>query len=637
MPILIQCPNPACGAAKSVADAVAGRGVKCKRCGTPFKATPSLDGVPKGTNKSSSSSGDPFPTLPAEFGRYRVLKLLGRGGMGAVYLAHDSQLGRQVALKLPSFDASETKRVERFVREAKSAAGLMHPNICPVYDAGQIGGRPFITMAYIDGPSLEAHIDPDAPMDPREAAGIARKVASALQEAHDKGIVHRDLKPANVMMTAKGEPVVMDFGLAKRVAGADADESKLTHDGAVMGTPSYMAPEQVRGEHERIGPATDVYALGVMLFEMLTGQTPYTGPAVVVMTQIVAAPVPTVAEFRPGVDSRLDAVCRKAMAKQPADRFASMTAFAIALDRAGEVPSAPPQLSSVVGELPAATATLTSKSVTEVRTRGATAERPPLKKRPIIVGAGGAICLLVGFVGYWAGGAHDAKPKDDAPVPATRPAEATVAELPVKAPEPAAPDFAPEKSEWAGAGLVKNHQGERLTGGAWTFTERRGRAFKAVWRSGSGWKAAFEGVVDANGRITLEARERLEPDAKSREEIRGTGEVGTRHMTLLVEELDNSATARLEFKRLPDGGEGFNFPGRWQCFHRPMVWSGFRTITEDAVFTDRNPGQGPWARDGGLIITHYPNGGREWLIIDPDNPNELHGSNGLQIVTWVRK
>jgi predicted Ser/Thr protein kinase len=334
MAITIQCPNPACRATASVAEALGGRGVKCKRCGTAFTAQPTLAGQPADTTVSppSAPAGDPFPTLPAEFGRYRVLQLLGKGGMGAVYLAEDSQLGRRVALKLPSFAAGASpERVERFLREARSAAALHHPNICTLYDAGREGGRPYLTMAYLEGRSLADAIDPDRPMPQRQAAALARKVAEALGHAHERGVVHRDLKPANVMLTAAGEPVVMDFGLAKRLAEEDAGEAKLTRDGAVMGTPDYMAPEQVRGETDRIGPPTDVYALGVMLFELLTGQPPYQGHVGAVMGQILAAPVPSARELRPDIDERLEAICRRAMAKEPGQRFPSMAAFAEAL------------------------------------------------------------------------------------------------------------------------------------------------------------------------------------------------------------------------------------------------------------------------------------------------------------------
>ncbi len=330
MAMLVQCPNPACKASCSVAEANSGGPVRCPKCDKPFVVKPTVDAQKGDTNKHPpASNANPFPVLPAEFGRYRILKLLGRGGMGAVYLAQDSQLGRQVALKVPFFEASKSpQRAERFVREARSAAVLQHPNICTVFDAGQIDGRPFITMAYIAGTPLEDEIDPESPMPQLRAAEIVRKIALALEHAHRKGIVHRDLKPANVMMAAGGEPVVMDFGLAKRVADADPNEAKLTQFGAILGTLSYMAPEQCKGDVAAIGPATDVYALGAMLFEMLTGKTPYIGAMSVVIGQILTAPTPPVREFRPDVDPRLDAICRKAMAKSPAERFPSMAALA---------------------------------------------------------------------------------------------------------------------------------------------------------------------------------------------------------------------------------------------------------------------------------------------------------------------
>jgi formylglycine-generating enzyme required for sulfatase activity/predicted Ser/Thr protein kinase len=333
MAIVVQCPNPACRASCSVADTQSGKPVRCGKCGKSFALKPTVDGRLQETRASRpSAQGDPLAALPAQLGRYRVLQLLGKGGMGAVYLAEDSQLGRQVALKMPFVGAAESpERIERFVREARSAASLHHPNVCTVFDAGQIDGRPFITMAYIAGTPLADEIDADVPMDQRRAAQIARKVALALEHAHKKGIVHRDLKPANVMMAADGgEPVVMDFGLARRLT---QEEDRLTRDGGVLGTPSYMSPEQVKGDGQALGPATDVYSLGVMLFEMLTGKTPYSGPMGVVMAQILAAPVPPVREFRPDVDPRLEAICRKALAKKPASRFPSMAEFAAALEQ----------------------------------------------------------------------------------------------------------------------------------------------------------------------------------------------------------------------------------------------------------------------------------------------------------------
>ncbi|MFM7151162.1 MAG: protein kinase domain-containing protein, partial [Gemmataceae bacterium] len=301
MPIPVQCPNPECEARARVAEAHTGKMVRCKRCGKPFIARPTRDGgsVDTGKNTPSNQPADPFPSLPAVFGRYRVLQLLGGGGMGAVYLAEDTQLARQVALKIPLFEGkSASQRAERFLREAQAAAALHHPNICTVFDVGQIDGRPYLTMAYIEGRSLEEFIDPDELMPVTRALDLAGKIALALAESHAKGIVHRDLKPANIMITQRGEPVVMDFGLAKRNDESDAQEARLTREGAILGTPSYMAPEQVNGDLAKIGPATDIYALGVILFEMLTGQTPFQGSLTAILGQILASPVPKPRDLR---------------------------------------------------------------------------------------------------------------------------------------------------------------------------------------------------------------------------------------------------------------------------------------------------------------------------------------------------
>jgi serine/threonine protein kinase len=264
-----------------------------------------------------------------KIGPYTVSGLIGQGGMGEVYQARDTQLDRDVALKVPRFDVSESRDcIERFYREARAAATIRHPNLCPVYDVGEIDGQHYISMAHIEGRSLADFVQPGKPLSQRKAAIVTRKIVRALEVAHQKGIVHRDLKPSNIMIDERKEPVVVDFGLARRV---DSDESRLTAAGAVLGTPAYMPPEQITGDLNQIGPHSDVYSAGVILYELLTGETPFTGPVTVVLAQVLSVEPPPPSSLRPGLDAELEAVCLKAMAKEIADRYRSMKDFAEAL------------------------------------------------------------------------------------------------------------------------------------------------------------------------------------------------------------------------------------------------------------------------------------------------------------------
>jgi WD40 repeat protein len=256
--------------------------------------------------------------------------------MGTVYLALDTRLDRRVALKVCRAAGQHPLALERFHREARAAAALRHPNLCPVYECDVLQGIPYLTMAYIEGPTLAARLAVHGPFEQSEAVRLVRCLALALHKAHSQGIIHRDLKPSNIAFDREGEAVILDFGLA-RLAEASAH---LTEPGAVIGTPSYMAPEQVAGDSASAGPACDVYALGVVLFELLTGRVPFTGQVAAVLGQILYAERPSPLTLRPGLDARLAALCVKAMARSPAERHASMEAFEAALEALQLSPSA---------------------------------------------------------------------------------------------------------------------------------------------------------------------------------------------------------------------------------------------------------------------------------------------------------
>jgi hypothetical protein len=270
------------------------------------------------------------PPLPLVLGRYRLEEQLGQGGMGAVYRALDTHLGRTVALKVPFLWGGGREAVKvRFLREAQSAALLAHPNICPVHDLGEIDGVPYLTMAFVRGAPLADRLHPDRPAPPREAVALVRKLALALHEAHTRGIIHRDLKPSNVMIDEHGEPVVMDFGLARRADSA----LLLTQQGEMLGTPSYMPPEQVDGDVQAMGPASDVYSLGALLYEMVVGRPPFRGDVLAILAQICADEPVAPSRRLPGLNPALDYLCLRALKKDPGQRWESMAAFADALAR----------------------------------------------------------------------------------------------------------------------------------------------------------------------------------------------------------------------------------------------------------------------------------------------------------------
>ncbi len=271
-----------------------------------------------------------MPFEPSQqFGRYRIVKKLGEGGMGAVYEAEDMVLGRRVALKVPRFDPDDDiKVIERFHREARIAAAIHHPNLCPVFDVGEVDGTHFLTMPLLDGTPLSRRQNPDRLWPERRAAELVRKVALAVQLMHHKGVMHRDLKPSNIMLQDGGEPVILDFGLARSYSGDD----RLTTTDRPVGTPAYMSPEQIAGDPQEMGPGCDIYGLGVILYELLAGRLPFVGPWSALFGQILHVEPPPPSSFRAGLGPALEAICLRAMAKKARNRYASMADFAAALD-----------------------------------------------------------------------------------------------------------------------------------------------------------------------------------------------------------------------------------------------------------------------------------------------------------------
>ncbi|MDM7917066.1 MAG: protein kinase, partial [Candidatus Eisenbacteria bacterium] len=271
----------------------------------------------------------PSRTDPIRIDRYRILERLGGGGMGTVYRALDERLQRLVALKvLSGFESTSPGSRERSLSEARAAASLDHPNLCPVYDAGEADGYLYIAMGYCAGETLEARLE-NGPLPIAEALAVATAVADGLASAHAAGIVHRDIKPSNVMLEPSGGVKIVDFGIAKR----SSVPSNLSLAGARFGTPAYMSPEQARGEE--VDGRTDLWSLGCILYEMLTGKRafPQKGELAVLRAILEDDPLPA-STLRPGVPSAVDAILRRALAKDRDRRWATAAEMRDALERA---------------------------------------------------------------------------------------------------------------------------------------------------------------------------------------------------------------------------------------------------------------------------------------------------------------
>jgi eukaryotic-like serine/threonine-protein kinase len=266
----------------------------------------------------------PFPVEASRdvryVGNFELLEEIARGGMGIVYKATQVNLNRIVALKtILSGQFAGPTDVDRFRMEAKAAAGLDHPGIVPIFEIGEHDGHHYFAMGYIDGPSLASRVA-NGPLAPRDAARYASQIADAVQYAHDRGVIHRDLKPANILIDHDDRPKVTDFGLAKKFEG----DSGLTATGQVMGTPSYMSPEQASGDTRGIGPPADVYSLGATLYCLLTGRPPFLAAGILeTLSQVIEKePLPP-RKLNPEIDADLETICLKCLEKEHTKRYAS--------------------------------------------------------------------------------------------------------------------------------------------------------------------------------------------------------------------------------------------------------------------------------------------------------------------------
>ncbi|MGE3313688.1 MAG: serine/threonine-protein kinase [Planctomycetaceae bacterium] len=288
-----------------------------------------LDGIATLAVPAAPLSPSTSTTLPRRFGEYELQEELGRGGMGVVYRARQTKLGRDVALKL-ILRAGMASPVDlaRFRAEAESAAQLDHPNIVPVFEVGDVDDQPYFSMKHIEGTTLARRLA-DGPLDARVAAAMLTPIARAIAEAHRGGVLHRDLKPSNILLDAEGRPFVTDFGLAKRVETG----ATMTQTGAIVGTPSYMAPEQAAGNRGSISPATDVYGLGAVLYHMLTGRPVFQAatPVDTLFLVLEQEPLPPRLLNRQ-IDPDLEMIALRCLEKSPSMRYSSADALADDLD-----------------------------------------------------------------------------------------------------------------------------------------------------------------------------------------------------------------------------------------------------------------------------------------------------------------
>src|SRR6266436_4846806 len=316
---------------------------KCEKCGTTMQLHTGVcvscllgEGLKTGDEVSRAA----FESVIAEvdvpdkqwrLGDYEILDEIGRGGMGVIYLARQRHPHRIVAVKrVLNYHADSHETLIRFRREADAAASLDHPNILPIYEVSESeDGLPFFSMKFATGGSLRA-VGPALRGKPRECVQVMAKVARAVEYAHSQGILHRDLKPGNVLLDGRGEPMVSDFGLAKWLEPT----GRLTRTPSIFGTPGYIAPEQVNGSEGKLTASADVYSLGAVLFDLLTGRPPFTGEhALRTIQQAAEKPAPKLRSLDPGIDRDLETICAKSLERDPHARYRSAGELAEDLER----------------------------------------------------------------------------------------------------------------------------------------------------------------------------------------------------------------------------------------------------------------------------------------------------------------
>jgi eukaryotic-like serine/threonine-protein kinase len=309
-------------------------------------------------------------------GHYALARELGRGGMATVFLATDLKHDRPVAFKILHPDLAQTLGPERFQREIRLAARLQHPHILTVHDSGETSGHLWFTMPFVEGESLRERLRRERQLPLADALRVTREAAQALQYAHEHGVVHRDIKPENLLLTRDGNTLVADFGIARALGAA---EDGLTQTGMSVGTPAYMSPEQATGD-PTLDARSDIYSLGAVLYEMLAGEPPYSGPTVQAMLmKRLSELVPSVRSGRPAIPEAVDLAVRKSLAVVPADRYATAAEFAQALEQA-------------VSATSGATAAVTPAAAVQVK--------PGRRKRVTVVLAGAAVAVAALF-GWW--------------------------------------------------------------------------------------------------------------------------------------------------------------------------------------------------------------------------------------------